>query len=397
MPRKVYLEPPWTLHESQRQLLAAPPEGYEFIAAQGPTAQQLAALARWPCAQAMLQGLDAVIPSTLVKSWLERRKRLPADIVLTCAIDHLVFRPEPWVVEVEYACALLGNHGKHLRRFGHVARRALAEPRCRRILCWSEAGRESLADLGWETFAHKIEVVHAAIAPVPFAKQYRGDGPVKLLFTGSGTSAGAFEGRGSGIFETFAALRERYRNLELVVRSDVPPYVKRRFAGMPGVRIIDEVVSRGALEQELETADIFLIPSYHTLTPTFLEAMRYELPIVTIDSWANGEYVEHGRTGLVASRSRVVPALLDGTRQPNFLAPSFREWVRTPDREAVDSMAAAVAMLVEQPELRRRFGKAARWEVEHGKFSLSRMKAALKRLYDEATDASEVAAGMWGG
>ncbi len=392
MPKKVLLETPWTLHAAQRQLLEAPPEGYEFVAAGGPSARWLAVIAGWGPARAILQGVDAVIPSTLAKSWLERRKTLPADIVLTYAVDHPVFRPEPWVVEVEYACALLGSHASHLLRFRHVAQAALAGLRCRRILCWSEAGRASLADLGSNAFAHKIEVVYAGIAPVPFVKRYRDS--VKLLFIGSGVSVGAFEGRGNGVFETFAVLRERYPNLELVVRSDVPPYLRRRFAGMPGVRIMDRVISRAAVEHELETADIFFIPSYHTLPFTLLDAMRYELPIVTIDSWANREYVEDGRTGFVASRSRMVPTFLAGTRQPNFLDSSFRQRVRAPDREQVTSMATAVARLVEQPELRRRLGKAGRWEVEHGKFSLSRMKAALKRIYDEATDESGVAAGV---
>lgn len=52
-------------------------------------------------------------------------------------------------------------------------------------------------------------------------------------------------------------------------------------------------------------------------------------------------------------------------------------------------MAAAVATLVERPEVRRQMGRAARWEVEGGKFSLARMNAKLTRIYDEAVDTME--------
>lgn len=106
--------------------------------------------------------------------------------------------------------------------------------------------------------------------------------------------------------------------------------------------------------------------------------------MVTIDSWANAEYVEHGKTGLVAPRSRKVPDHFAGTRQPSFLAPSFPQAMRVPDREAVAALAAAVGMLIEHPELRQKLGKAGRWEVEQGRFSLARMNRRLTQIFDEA-------------
>lgn len=383
--RKILLEPPWLFHEFQRQLLANPPDGYEFVAGPTSSTRLVEAAARWGFARSLLQAADAVIPTTLAKSLLTRGRTPPPDVQLTYAVDHLVFRPTPWVVEVEYACALLGNHAGHLRRFRHIARAALAAPACRRILCWSDAGRLSLADVGWDAFAHKIEVAHYAVPPQPFMKQYR-DGPVKLLFIGSGSSVGAFDGRGSEIFEVFTALRELYPRLQLVVRSDVPAYLKRRYAGMDGVRILDQRVSREVLEQELRTADVFFLPCHYTLALTLLEAMSYELPVVTIDSWANAEYVRDGVTGLVASRSHKIEPFLTGTRQPNILARSFRRLVRVPDRGAVRALIRAVGRLVEDAELRRRLGKAGRREVEHGKFSMARLKAQLGRICDEAID-----------
>ncbi|HLC30030.1 MAG TPA: glycosyltransferase family 4 protein, partial [Dehalococcoidia bacterium] len=192
------------------------------------------------------------------------------------------------------------------------------------------------------------------------------------------------EGRGSDLFEVFALLRQRYPNLEMVVRSAVPAKVKARHEGMANLRIIDQPIPREALEQEYQMADIFVIPTYGTVPYTILEAMSYELPVVTIDSWANTEYVADGKTGLMARRSTRVPAFCANTFQPNFLAADFREAQRVPDPDMVADLASKVALLIESPELRRQQGRAARWEVEHGKFSLARMNEKLGRVFDEA-------------
>ena len=381
--RKVFLEPVWNLHAFQRQMLTYPPSGYQFISVEKPREKAFNTAAHWGSARALLRASDAVIPIALAKAWLERWKPRPPGTLLTYAVDHLVFRPEPWVVEVEYAAGLVGIHPKHFRRFRRVAERALASTYCRRILCWSGAGRRSLSDLGWARFEHKIEVVYSAVPPKRFVKQHR-RGQIKLLFVGSGSSKGAFEGRGSEIFEVFASLRERYRNLELVVRSDIPSYLRHLYSGMANVKVIDKVVPREVLEQEFQTADIFLFPSYHTLPATILEAMSYELPVVAVDAWANAEYVEDGRTGLITPRPGQVLGYCADTLQPNFLAPSFLKAFRVPNRETVAALAAAVGTLIEKPELRQRFGKAARWEVEQGKFSLARMNEKLTQIFDEA-------------
>ena len=107
--------------------------------------------------------------------------------------------------------------------------------------------------------------------------------------------------------------------------------------------------------------------------------------MVTLDSWANAEYVEDGKTGLLAGRSSRVSRYCPGTSQPNFLAPDFHKAVRVPDPEVVTGLAQKVSQLIEDGELRRRLGKAARWEVEKGKFSLAKINEKLKRVLDEAT------------
>lgn len=306
-----------------------------------------------------------------------------SETALTYAVDHLVFRPEPWVVEVEYASALVGIHPKHLKRFRSVIEKTLASNFCKKILLWSEAGMRSVVgDLDARGFGHKCEIVYLAVPPKQFAKEHKED-KIRLLFVGSGSSEGAFEWRGSGLFESFSILRQQYSNLELSVRSDVPDYLRARYGALANLRILDEFLPPEQLEREYLSADIFVFPSYTTAPLTLLEAMSYELPTVTLDAWANSEYVENGKTGFVVPRSPKVPYYYPETFQPNFPSPEFTDALRTPDPNVVAELVRKLKLLIEDHELRRRLGRTARVEVEKGKFSLAAMNTKLKRTFDE--------------
>jgi glycosyltransferase involved in cell wall biosynthesis len=367
-------------------MISHPPSGYEFVVARKRQGNLIEALAHQDKARALLIALDAAVPTTLAKSFLQKWSDPPAGTALTYSIDHLIFRSEPWVVEVEYASALAGASPVHLKRFQGIVETTLASRYCRRIIVWSEAGKKSLlADLNSQGFKDKCEVIHLAVPRKAFVKKHH-NGRIKLLFVGSGSSKGVFEWRGSGIFEVFAALRKRYENLELVVRSDVPKYLKDRYRSLENMRIMDTSVPREVVEHEFESADIFIFPSYTTAPLTILEAMSYELPIVTIDAWANAEYVEDGKTGFVVPRSNEFPYYYANTLQPNFLDPEFTRVLRNPDHRVVDELVMKTSLLIESPDLRNRLGKAARAEVEAGRFSQVKMNGRLAQVFAEAID-----------
>jgi len=387
VPRKVYLEPIWKFHAFGKQLSTFPPTGYEFITARTPQEKLFDTVSHFDIGRFLLRSVDLVLPTGLVKTWVEKWNKPPAHSKLTYACDHLVFRPEPWIMEVEYASLVLGIDPKHLKRFKRTMERMLASPYCKRILCWAETGRRSLLhDLDSREFHDKIEVVHYAIPARSFVKEYRNE-KVSLLFVGSGTSKGGFDYRGGReVMATFALLHQRYDNLEMVVRSDVPKDIKVRYEKIDGLRFMEKMVSQEELEREFLSADVFIIPSHNTSPMIMLDAMSYELPIVTIDTWANPEMVEDGKTGLVAQSSGRLPYYYADTCQPNWAAAEFKKTMLTPDPHVVDDLASKVSMLIENAELRRKMGKAARWEVENGKFSLKKMNEKLGHIFDKAID-----------
>jgi glycosyltransferase involved in cell wall biosynthesis len=237
-------------------------------------------------------------------------------------------------------------------------------------------------------FERKIEVVYNSIAPRNFVKEYGNARKIKLLFVGADALTNAWEAfdykGGRETLATFSLLRQRYNDLELIVRSNPPPDIRAKYEGMDGVRIIDKFIPWEDLEREYRTADIFLMPSHTTIFMTLLEAMSFELPIVTIDSWSNAEHVEDGKTGLVAPKSTRLMHTYRGTHQTEMATPEFWRAIQTVDPVVVGELVKRLRLLIEQPELRRRMGRAARWEVEHGRFSMSVHNSKLSRVFDEA-------------
>ena len=137
------------------------------------------------------------------------------------------------------------------------------------------------------------------------------------------------------------------------------------------------------MEDEFKSADIFLLPAHNTPFSGFLDAMSYELPVVTIDAWANSEIVEDGKTGFVVRRSEKIPYYVENFI-PNFGSSRFQQAIRTPDPQVVGELVEKVSILIDYPQLRKRMGKAGRWEVEEGRFSIERRNRQLKQILDEA-------------
>lgn len=110
--------------------------------------------------------------------------------------------------------------------------------------------------------------------------------------------------------------------------------------------------------------------------------MSYEIPVVTINSWANSEIVENGKTGFVVDwpRENWLPIA-------DFLPRGKAKQVERKgvDFKLIEKLAEKVSILIQNPKLRRMMGKAAREEVERGKFSLKMRNEKLKQIFDEAT------------
>jgi glycosyltransferase involved in cell wall biosynthesis len=387
--KKIYFEPAGRIHSSQWNLINYPPEGYEFMASRTPD--------HIVSSDFMLQNVPKVltslcIPPNLAKAFLDDHfKRIPDNTDLIFTYNRLSFREIPWVIQVEWVCTPLGYDIKLLRRYRGVLERLFASDCCKGILTWGEPAKRSiLLNLNCAEFEHKIRVIFQTVLKKDLTKISNSDDEkVRLLFVGSASRFQYFEQKGGRlVLEAFSFLSRKYDDLELVIRARVPQHIKDEFGihGNPKIKLIEEELPWESLEREFASADIFLYPTYELQNTVILDAMSYELPVVTTDFGSNG-WIDHGVTGLVVETGEGVPYFRENLI-PTAITPQRRlvtEAVQRPAPRLVERVAEKVSILIENPDLRRRMGETARQEVEEGKFSITERNEKLKRIFDEAT------------
>lgn len=388
--KEVYLEPTWKLHAGYhlRELIPFPPEGYQFIVNSGSMESLFGRISKLWFSPKLVAEMYKLAPLNLIKSYLERsQKKVPEGTELTFSSHHIVFRKEPWVIETDAAWDCIGQNAKHFKKYKRIVERAFASENCKKILCWSDfSKRMLLSSLDCSQFENKVTVLPCAVHKKEFTKKASGE-KLTMLFVGSANLSGEFELRGGKeVLEAFTILSQKYRNIELIIRSDVPIGVRDKYnvcLELPNVRLIDTVIPSSELEQIYQAADIFLFPGHYDNWLCVLEAMSYELPVVATDIYAASERVIDGVTGFLIRSSECVPYYQDGLP---FLAmtPRFQRAIRKIEPKMVADLVDKASLLIENETLRREMGKAGRREVEHGKFSIERRNDVLKKVFDEA-------------
>lgn len=309
--------------------------------------------------------------------------RLNIDLVYSS--QQLMFTEIPWVVDLEYANALV-DYGdiKLSKRF---ITNALGSSFCKKIMPWSEwSKRTLLRSMNCSSFKEKIEVVHFGVAAKDFVKKTDKD-EVRFLFVGSINQLNYlnFEWKGGvEVAEAFLELSKKYDGLELTLRSWVPPEIKERYGDKPNINIIDKTLSKEQLASLYASSDIFLFPSHLNLGMAILEAMSYGLPVIAIDLFDISEAVQDMKTGiLIDPPPNLNYYMWNGAA--NHLDKSLLPRIRQHRSWIVKNIVEKASLLIEDGSLRRRIGRECRRVTEHGEFSIATRNAKLKAIFDEAT------------
>ena len=394
--KRVYLEgrsAGWSLHSLYHELITYPPEGYEFVTDEtienANKINNLRLLSSKLAYTRLYDFFNYFRPAFYYLYYKAREKqRTIKHADLTYSSQHLVFRKEPWIVDLEHVGALVA-YGK-LDLFRLVIEKALASKYCRKIMPWSDIARKTLfLNLDCKKFEDKIETVRLAVPPKHFKKK-RNSHKVKLLFVGTANAFNIYSSfdlkGGKEVLEAFSLLDKKYSNLELVIRSVVPRDLIKKYKNLSNnMRILDKVLPWNLLEEEFKSADIFLFPGHSTPGMTILDAMSYEMPVITTDVWGNPELVKDGKTGFLIKKSRRVPYFMKSPKGVIYYTPAFFKAIRKTDYDVAKELAKKVSVLVEDDALRLKMGRNARREIETGIFSIKKRNEQLKRIFDEAT------------
>lgn len=189
------------------------------------------------------------------------------------------------------------------------------------LVAWTDWVRRSLVD-SYAVAPERIRILPSGVRLFPLSPRRTRQGPVRLLFVGRDFSAKG----GDDLIRALETLEGW--ELDVVTHSQLPP--------RPGVRIHTGLTPGcEELRSLYARADIAVLPSRGDCSPfAILEAMSAGLPVLSTDVGAIGEMVSHGITGFL---------------------------VRPRDTRAI---AARLACLLADGDLRDRLGKAGRRRVE---------------------------------
>jgi len=414
-------------HSLYRELLAAPPEGVKYITDQPvrrgdtPTGKgsishrarrnSLVRAALDPMfvrslpnedgpSRGLALGVTRAVTRLAGGRAADAKRQIPFDVFHSAGsscienIPWFVEKDVRWVVDFEFAASLFGYYGDWRRRIYRprsqkMLTKVLASRYCTKVIPWTYAARETLEHvLPSQAISAKTEVVRLAVRPAPpRPADIEKHGTARILFIGSSNFGGEFYSKGGlEVLEAYRLLREKMGDqVELHFRCWMPNELRDRYASTPGLHIISELLPRDSFDRLFWESDIFLFPSHNTPGMAFLEAMRFGLPIVGRDIWANNELVKDGVHGFLVRPSEKVPYYLPGF-VPNWSMDDgpFLPYMKMIDERVVADLVERLVRLVEDESLRRRMGDAGRKEVEEGQASIGRRNAALKRIYEES-------------
>jgi len=330
--------------------------------------------------------IDYFIPPIYLGYYAISNIKRPIDADLTYASQHIIFRNEPWIVDLEFATALVG-YGK-LLTVRRIIEKYLSSKYCKWILPWSEMAYKSiLLSLDCKAFVQKIQTVPLAVTQKHFKREKKDDN-IRLLFVGTKNIFNipySFELKGGYVMlSAFERLKMTYPHVELIIRSQVPSSIKQKYGTSENIHIIDGIISETELADLFNSSDIFIFPGHQTPGRVILDAMSYGLPIIASDVWANREMVENGANGFLIQKSQNLN-YYDKNLIPLWGEPEFLKRVSATDTEMVNDLVDKLTILIINRKLREKMGRAGKMKTDMGKFSIVKRNKTLEKLFNEIT------------
>jgi glycosyltransferase involved in cell wall biosynthesis len=300
----------------------------------------------------------------------------------------------PWVIEIEDITTLFypfhqNGHtcGLHLRASPYfpIVKAFLEAEHCRCILTHMQSTARMIPTLfGSEAIRAKVHYAPLGVKVPERCQRHDDSDLIHLVFINSWCQVpeNFFVRGGLDVLEAFDILHERYPQLRLTMRTNLPPLDPHyhRIIERNWVRVIHRFVDAAEMHDLLADSHVFLLPAARIHVVSLLQAMSYGLAVVASDGWGIEEYVKHEHNGLIVKGRYGKVSWAD--EQEGMLREDYAPmW--TPDPEVVAGIVEAVSRLVEDRELRRRLGRASRRDVETT-YNLEQWNRGLKEMLDKA-------------
>ena len=259
----------------------------------------------------------------------------------------------------------------------------LKRDKCRKILVWSDYLKDQLLRLDHTESLHgKIDVLYPSVAPQDVHRDNRHR--VRIMFCGSANSNKTYIRKGGDdVFRVFDELRRHY-DVELTYVGYVPKDQRARLQDRSEVRV-HMALTKNQLFEAYRESDIFFFPTrFDTFGMVLLEAMNFELPIVTTSGTqvpSTSDIIDDGVGGFLVG-------LTQRNLKDQWPAESRDEiedaWV-TPSID-LQTAIEKLALLIEDSTLRQRMGAHNKRQIVGGRFDVNVRNEKLRQIYRDALD-----------
>jgi glycosyltransferase involved in cell wall biosynthesis len=377
-----------TPHEMYQELFRNPPKGYEYVISdlqndKRMTVERIAKIRKFKALDWLNKKiLRKVISPHYIVQTLSRFRKIPNDVEIVHCNGCLYFGKKPWIVDMESVNTLVGHNQFMLKKNKRNIEKAFESPYCKKIITFTNFAKKTIeANLDTSKFKDKIEVIHYSTG-VYSNKMKRKDKKIRLLFVGSVTNnkSGSFYTKGGReVIDVFEILNKRYKNLELVLVSSIPPEIEDRIKNIKNIKVYNRI-PREQLSQIYYNCDIFFYPSFIGPGLASIEALGTGLVTVSLDIPEYDEFVENEKNGYL-----VRPLYYEFTEN-KFLSINdfigFAKRMHEKNPQLIENLKEKIAFLIEHPKVMKKMKKyAVKKYLSEFSFDSKRMK--LKKIFDE--------------
>ena len=362
MKTKVYIQYPWKVSDSQyyKSMIDSPPKDIEYILSDIPTGMITN--------KSRLNSLNLL--KKTIRTPLEKLSLPILNIKKTVTnkeydIIHnahcLSKNDSPWVADFESLWQMWVS-GRDTTTGKKLVLEVLRKDSCKRIIAWTESTKKEIGDEFPEIKDKLTAVPYGMVSPK--FKKIKSD-KIRLLFT-----ARYFKEKGGlDIVEVFDRLTREYNNVEATIISEAPKYIIERYSANKNIKFKKLMPFKNIIKDIYPNSDIMVYPGYSdTFGFTFVEALAFGIPVVTVDGHSRKDMIEEGETGFIIKRDK------DANGYP----------ILAERRRIIKDLVNRTGILIEDKSLRKRMSKKGVKIVKEGKFSIRQRNERLRKIYSEA-------------
>ncbi len=360
---KVHFQYPWIVPDSSyyKNILNNPPKWVKYINVDLKKYDGIVSSKKFKYMKSLKSTIRKTINLVKIPNY-QISKIKDADLI-HCA-HCLSLNKIPWVVDTEHYWNFAAASEIAYSYLGKkLIEKQLSKENCKAILPWSNAAKNSISDvIKNKNILNKINIL-------PFAtdlknktkKKHEG---INLLFVGRYF----YQKGGQDTLKVFDNLTKKYDDVNATFVSDVPKEYLDKYSKNKKINFLNLMPQKELFKKVYPNSDIFVYPGYSdSYGFSFIEAKAFKLPIITVDGFARDDVVEDNKDGYIIRNPKI-------TWKNNL--PIIN------NKQVILDMQSKIKELIENNNLRKKFGNNGYKKVESGIFSIDYRNKKLKEIYD---------------